>query len=121
MSDVGVRALGQKVYCQWKELLRLKVLILTLEVEPHQQVSILHPLMKKWQTLILGVRAFHAELQMYWESERSSEVTWTLEPSVEEMILVQSRKTRTPGQEGRQLYEAMKTWFDEPQTPMKRL
>lgn len=48
----------------------------------------------KWQTISLGFQAFHAELQM------SSMVAWTLEPFVEEMP---SKKTQTPGEEGRQL------------------
>lgn len=87
MSDAGLWLLGHKVYCQLREyltqtwemqmlinknqvMLRLKVLILTLKVEC--------PLRKR-RALILGVQAFHAELQM------SSEVAWNLEPCVEEM------------------------------------
>lgn len=101
MSDAGVWALGHQVYCQLVEflrqtwqiqtlinksqvVLRLKIVMLTSEVEPHQQMRILHPSMKR-HTLILGVRALHAELQMYRESEMSLEEAWTLEPSVEGM------------------------------------
>lgn len=99
MPDVGVGDLGHRIYCQLREFLteswevlilinkslmalRLKILMLTPEVEPHRRI--LHPLMK-CQGLILGVQVLPAELQVYQENKMSSEVAWTLEPSVEEM------------------------------------
>lgn len=79
MSDAGVWALGHKVYCQLELLteiwemqmlinkspvvLRLKILMLTVEEEPHQRMRILN-LLIKWQTLVLGVQTFRADLQM---------------------------------------------------------
>lgn len=74
----------------------------------------MHPLVSS-QTLVLGVLAFHAELRM------SPEVPWTLEPSAEEMRWMQSKRTWTPGQGGKVLWEAVKTWFDETQIKVKRL
>lgn len=100
MSAAWVWALGHLVYCQLKDflrrikrykswvVLRLKILMLTLEVEPHQQMRILHPLLRP-QTITLGVQAFDAELQAYQESKRPSEAAWNREPSAEEMRWVQ--------------------------------
>lgn len=53
----------------------------------------------------------------------SPEVSWTLEPSAEEMrwLQTQSKRKWTPGQEEKVLWEAVKTWLDETQMKVKGL
>ncbi|KAK5923983.1 hypothetical protein CgunFtcFv8_000904 [Champsocephalus gunnari] len=71
--------------------------MLTVEVEQHQPMTILHQL-TELKILTLGVQA--------------SEMAWTLEPCVEEMRWVKLW-------EAQKINEAKKTLFDEQQSLMK--